>query len=125
VHGLEDDAAPLQCTLDSGAGNIIEAEPIDLSLTGMLVRAADPILRGGQSLTVTMSLRDLHTPLSATVVRAQPPLLALHFVESLQDGELDPPETLIAIYRELERRWLRNRVVTTGQATAPPPAAGS
>ena len=34
------------------------------------------------------------------------------FLESLREGELEPPDSLVNIYKEIERQWLRARLET-------------
>ena len=113
VQALEKDERPLQCELDPGSDAASSATAIDLSLTGVLLRAPDRTAAEAEVVKIALTLSNLQATLTAKVVRSEPPLLALHFVESLKDGELDPPDPLISIYRELEARWLRNRITGT------------
>ena len=45
------------------------------------------------------------------VVRCEGDLIAIHFTDTLKNGELDPPEELLAIYHALEQEWLKSRLV--------------
>lgn len=114
VHTLAENDEPLQCTLQLDAGRWHPVTVIDFSLTGILVRTPDLDVGEDRTLQLTVALGDMQTSLTAKVVRSQSPLLALHFVESLQNGELNPPEPLVTIYRELEARWLRVRIPSAG-----------
>jgi hypothetical protein len=96
-------------TLGSGAESRT-VRPVDLSLTGVLVEGQDLSLAPGTELPVVLDLDGRVCALTGVVVRAQRDLVALHFVECLQRGELAPPEQLLTIYRRLETAWLRSRV---------------
>ncbi len=95
-------------TLESENGKRT-AVPVDLSLTGILVDVVDVKLRVSQSVRIALSLGEDSVTLTAVVVRSNKQLVALHFPSCVQDGELDPPEELLAIYRALELRWLKSR----------------
>lgn len=87
-----------------------DVQPVDLSLTGILVEGRGLGLCPGMEVPVSLKLDGRHCMLSGTVVRAQGNLVALHFVESMDGGELTPPEGLLSIYRRLETEWLRSRI---------------
>lgn len=83
--------------------------PIDLSLTGALVQLPDqvepdPVCR------VQLSYGQDQCELLASVVRRQGDLCALHFLDALRSGELDPPEALLSIFSHLEQAWLQSRI---------------
>jgi hypothetical protein len=84
--------------------------PVDLSLTGILVQSRSFLLPVRMRAGVALTFGDLECTLTGEVVRRDGQLMALHFVESLSNGNLDPPEPLLAIYRRLEQEWLRSRV---------------
>lgn len=83
--------------------------PVDLSLTGVLVQLPDgieldPVCR------VQLSYDTDQCELLASVVRRDGNLCALHFLDALQSGELDPPEALLSIFSHLEQAWLQSRI---------------
>lgn len=82
---------------------------IDLSLTGILVEVAGLTLQRGAEVPIRLNLDELECRLVGSVVRVDEGQLAMHFVQSLQNGELNPPEPLLAMYRTLETEWLRTR----------------
>ena len=47
--------------------------------------------------------------LEAAVVRVDGQLVALHFLDAMQGGELDPPVQLGPIFSRLEQIYLRRR----------------
>ena len=86
------------------------AQPVDLSLTGILVELPEGDFDGARSITVTLRRDGERARLRARVVRRNGALMALHFPSCVSNGELDPPEELLAIYRSLEQDWLKVRV---------------
>ena len=86
---------------------------VDLSLTGILVEAPGSDLNEGDQITATLCLSADCVSLNANVVRCNGDLVALHFPACMQNGELDPPESLLNIYRTLELEWLKSRVQGT------------
>ncbi|MEM1432457.1 MAG: PilZ domain-containing protein [Pseudomonadota bacterium] len=90
-------------------GVIYDAVPVDLSLTGMLVRVPDLEVSARARLTARLLLDDSLAKLEATVVRVDGQLLALHFADAMQGGELDPPVQLGPIFSRLEQVYLRRR----------------
>lgn len=97
-----------EVTLKSG-DHTAAAFPVDLSLTGILVEVVDLTLRVNQKLDATLCLDDDCVLLTARVVRRDGSLVALHFPTCVANGELDPPEGLLGIYRTLELEWLKSR----------------
>lgn len=87
----------------------LEVRPVDFSLTGILVEARGFVVRRGTEFPVHLDFDGLTCRLTASVVRLEGDLVALHFVESLKGGELTPPEALLGMYRRLETEWLRSR----------------
>jgi hypothetical protein len=87
----------------------VPVRPVDFSLTGILVQAPGLQARRGQRLIVHLTYERLVCHTLGVVVRLQGDLVALHFLESLKHGDLNPPEALMAIYRNLELAWLRSR----------------
>lgn len=88
-------------------------QAVDLSLTGILVEASDSDFKEGDQITATLCLSADCVSLNANVVRRNGNLVALHFPACMQNGELDPPESLLNIYRTLELEWLKSRVQGT------------
>ncbi len=88
----------------------LKVKPIDMSLTGMLMKSKKlSASRGAQFLT-KLALDDHSCTLVSKVVRNDGNRWALHFPESIKNGELDPCEKLLCIYRILETEWLKSRV---------------
>jgi len=95
------------CLLDDA--EVIPLVPVDISLTGVLVELPesmdpDPVLR------LRISFDDDGCDVMASVVRREGALCALHFLDALRAGELDPPEALLGIFGQLEQAWLQSRV---------------
>ena len=86
------------------------AYAVDLSLTGILVECDGLAIKETDQITVSLALDGDEVTLTANVVRQQGKLVALHFPECVQGGELEPPEALLGIYRSLELEWLKSRV---------------
>ena len=84
-------------------------EPVDVSLTGLLVRSAPLDWPKAKPLSATLELRGDRVTLSALLMRQQDGLVALHFPESVRHGQLNPPKSLLAIYRNLELAFLKQR----------------
>ena len=84
--------------------------PVDLSLTGILVQSRTFMLPVRMRVGVALAFAGVECTLTGEVVRRDGQLMALHFLESLSNGNLDPPEPLLAIYGKLEQEWLRSRV---------------
>tara|TARA_Y100001933_G_scaffold257067_2_gene302747 strand:- start:2469 stop:2981 length:513 start_codon:yes stop_codon:yes gene_type:complete len=101
--------ASFRVVLGSGAA-AQTVRPVDLSLTGILVEGQELRLAPGTELPIALDLDGRRCALTGVVVRAQRDLVALHFIECLQRGELAPPEGLLTIYRRLETAWLRSRI---------------
>ena len=92
------------------AGNITEATAIDVSITGVQVDCVDHDVKVGDSFPATLKYEDKTAIIGAKVVRIDGSRFCLHFPSSLRDGELDPPEALMKVYRALEIDWLKERV---------------
>lgn len=88
---------------------ILVARCVDLSLTGILVEVTGVAVPRGAEIPIRLNLDDIECRLIATVVRAEDDQIAMHFLQSLKNGELNPPEPLLVIYRSLETEWLRTR----------------
>ncbi|MEM9743174.1 MAG: PilZ domain-containing protein [Pseudomonadota bacterium] len=88
---------------------IYDAVPIDLSLTGLLVRAPGLEAPVRSAVVVRLILEDRLAKIDAQVTRVDGDLLALHFTESMAAGELCPPAALGPIFGHLEQLYLRRR----------------
>jgi hypothetical protein len=88
----------------------VEVAPVDLSLTGILVQASDFTLNAGDHVVANLAFDQDVIALNANVVRQDQRLIALHFPTCVRDGELNPPDALLNIYRALELEWLKARV---------------
>lgn len=91
-------------------GKRLRVQPVDLSLTGILVELPEEALPDARQVRARLRLAGDKVRLEAQLVRRDGPLMALHFPSCVANGELDPPEELLGIYRTLELDWLRNRV---------------
>ena len=90
-------------------GTIYDAQCIDLSLTGMLVRCTSLELVRRTRLNARLLFEDYLARLDAEVARVDGALIALHFTSSLAGGELNPPADLLPIFSRLEQAFLRSR----------------
>ncbi|MBW2560544.1 MAG: PilZ domain-containing protein [Deltaproteobacteria bacterium] len=94
-------------------GKTWEVAPVDLSLTGILVQflkteiADIPI---DAEVGIELRFDDKTAVLRGIVRRRQGNRYGILLANSLRNGELKPPETLIVIYKALERQWLRRRL---------------
>lgn len=88
---------------------ILLARCIDFSLTGILLEVAGLSLRRGADVPIRLNLDDLECRVVGSVVRCENDQLAMHFQQATKNGELDPPEPLVAMYRTLETEYLRTR----------------
>lgn len=88
----------------------VKAKPIDMSLTGILLKSKKLRASLGTHVMTKLTLADDSCTLIGKVVRQDGYLWALHFFETVKNGELDPPEDLLSIYRSLETDWLKSRV---------------
>ena len=87
-----------------------EVLPVDLSLTGITVEIVDFKLNAGDQIVANLAFDHNVIALNANVVWQDQRLVALHFPTCVIDGELDPPDVLLSIYRAHELEWLRARV---------------
>lgn len=90
-------------------GTIYDAVPMDLSLTGMLVRVPEISVSARTTLVARIILEDNLARLDAQVVRVDGDLVALHFGASMRGGEFDPAIDLGPIFSRLEQIYLKNR----------------
>ena len=87
--------------------------PVDLSLMGILVEfgfndvANIPI---DAEVGLELRLDDKVAALKGIVRRRKDNQYGILIADSMKKGELDPPEPLTLIYKELERQWLRKRL---------------
>jgi hypothetical protein len=92
------------------AGERIEASAVDMSVTGMRVDNITLDIAIGESIFVNLRHRDNEARVEATVVRFDKSRICLHFPSTLADGELDPPISLMNVYRALESAWLKEHI---------------
>lgn len=92
------------------AGSITEATALDVSITGVQVEITGHNIKVGDSFPATLKYQDNTAIIGAKVVRIDGSSVCLHFPSSLTNGELDPPEALMKVYRALEMDWLKERV---------------
>lgn len=100
--------AELDVSVQTSRGTVA-AKALDLSLTGILLEVPEQSLEPDKHCTVTLSLNDHSVILSATPIRTEEKLAAIHFPTTVRGGELDPPDELVSIYRSLELAWLKSR----------------
>jgi hypothetical protein len=87
--------------------------PVDLSLMGILVEfgfndvANIPI---DAEVGLELRLDDKVAALKGIVRRRKDNQYGILIADSMKKGELNPPEPLTLIYKELERQWLRKRL---------------
>ena len=91
-------------------GEHFEATAVDVSITGILIDHTELNFEVGESYSATLSYQDKTATVGATVVRCDGSRTSFHFPETLCDGELEPPESLMQVYRALEIDWLKERV---------------
>jgi hypothetical protein len=92
-----------------------QPEIVNLSMSGALIEFVEdsPQLSVGTEVSLALSMEGREIDLRGTVRRAAGQRWGLIFRESLRGGDIEPPETLAAIVRTLERRWTqRDRVAT-------------
>ena len=90
-------------------GTIYDVSPIDISLTGLLLRASTFPASAGNQVVVRIILEDYLAKLNAEVVRADSDAVALHFTDCMDGSELSPDKELSAIFARLERLFLQQR----------------
>jgi len=100
----------LKIRVRKGRGRV-DATPVDFSLTGILIRATDIVAAAESRIALEMEFAGHFCTVIGAVVRCEGDLMAIHFIDTLKNGELDPPEELLAIYHALEQEWLKSRVV--------------
>jgi hypothetical protein len=94
-------------------GKIWSAAPVDLSLTGILIEFPKtgvvdmPI---DAEISVELRLSDKTAALRGVVRRRSGNQYGILLSDSLRNGDLRAPDSLVIIYKELEREWLRRRL---------------
>ena len=88
---------------------IYDVSPIDMSLTGLLLRASKFPASTGSQVVVRIILEDYLAKLNAEVVRADTNTVALHFTDCMDGTELRPDKELSTIFVRLERLFLQQR----------------
>jgi len=111
VGPLNDDVrGHFKVRVRKGRGRV-DAVPVDLSLTGVLIEANDVVAAAESRIALELEFDGHFCTLIGAVVRCEGDLIAIHFTDTLKNGELDPPEELLAIYHALEQAWLKSRLV--------------
>ncbi len=101
------DDLQMEITLD---GRTWSVQPVDFSLTGVLVET-DERPAEGADLELSIDFMGMKSKMRAKVVRLLGEnKVAMHFPSTLRDGELDPPDSLIGVYRKIEGIWLKQRM---------------
>ena len=86
------------------------SEPLDFSLSGILVVDPDATLGVGDRVVVHLRFDDRYVLLPGAVVRTvQGGATGIHFPDSVKNGEFDPPDELARIHRAVEHAWLQSR----------------
>jgi len=94
-------------------GKTCSATPVDLSLTGILIEFPKtgvvdmPI---DSEIAIELRLDNKIAALRGIVRRRNDNQYGILLENSLRNGDLRPPESLVLIYKELERQWLRRRL---------------
>ena len=86
------------------------ATMVDLSLSAMLVVDLDLAVKVGDTVNVTLEYEGRTAVLAGALIReVGRGSIAIHFPESINEGEFDPPVRLSNPHRKLERLWLKSR----------------
>lgn len=91
-------------------GQSIEYAAFDFSITGILIEDSRLRLIVDQTVSMALRYKEHSATIDAVVVRCEKERTCFHFPDTLTDGELDPPDDLMRLYRALEMDWLRERV---------------
>lgn len=86
---------------------------VDFSLCGMLVKSEEKLTLSPKSKeTAIIKHAENNVAIGAKLVReTENKKYAFHFPSAVKDGELDPSDALVKVFRSLEFEWLRQRVV--------------
>ena len=110
VADLPEHAQRQITTTITHAGKSSPATMVDLSLSGMLVADLDLGVKVGDTVNVTLEYDGRTAVLAGAVIReVDRGSIGIHFPESIQEGEFDPPVRLSNLHRQLERLWLKSR----------------
>jgi len=94
-------------------GETWPVKPVDLSLTGILIefpRTEVAEIPLEAEIGIELQLGDKTAVLRGIVRRRNRNQYGILLASSLRNGDLRPPESLVLIYKELERQWLRRRL---------------
>ncbi len=94
-------------------GKTRSATPVDISLVGILIELSPSAvidLPIDTTLSIELRLNEKVSTLMGLVRRRNNNRYGILFLDSLREGELNPPESLVNIYKEIERQWLRARL---------------
>ena len=106
-----DRKSALRTTL--GVGSLrLPVLAVDISLSGMLVEMPTSLheLTIGSSVEITLELDMKSATLGGTVKRRIENRYGIIFADCQMEGDLDPPGSLMVIFRALERTWLARKV---------------
>lgn len=108
-----DDTSELRVALALGGDLWLDVTPHDLSLTGIRLSLPDDcplVMSQGTNVRLRLALGEVRVQIDASVRRAAGRSYGLFFGSTVRPrGEIVAPDELIAIVRELEARWLRER----------------
>ena len=90
----------------------IPVKPLDISLSGMLFELRGDVaeLPVGAELIVTLQHGQKNATLPALVCRRFENRYGISFPDSQLTGELDPPDSLLVIFKRLETEWFRKQI---------------
>lgn len=94
-------------------GKTWSVKPVDLSLTGILIefpKTEVVEMPLDAEIGVELQLGEKIATLRGIVRRRNRNQYGILLANSLRNGDLRPPESLVQIYKELERQWLRRRL---------------
>ncbi len=97
----------------SFSGKTWTVAPVDLSLMGILVEFSNADVADipiDAEVGIEIRLDDKIAVLKGIVRRRKDNQYGILIADSMKKGELNPPEPLVLIYKELERQWLRRRL---------------
>jgi len=96
--------ASLEVTLLQGEGRSVSLQPVDISLTGMLVsfKGTNAKMAVGETGWIRLRLRDTEVTVSAQARAVNGHRVGLFFPDSLRGDDLAPPEPLRDLIRQLK-----------------------
>lgn len=110
VPVAEDSPLKVQVVMDDG--EVWHSRPKDLSATGALLQFDhnnDPCLKDGQEVRVNVVLGRRKIQLNALVRWASERKYGVYFQDIASATDIEPPEELQAILKDLEKLWLKEK----------------